>query len=158
MKTLATVVELQNEYTATVSVAKKAACDGCHKNADGSGCSVCTLLGGNREARAAAKNTVGAHVGDTVEIESATGRMLLYAALIFLLPVVLCLAAYFIALSLAGREGVALAACAIAFVLTLGGLWLYSRFALSGRCDVEIVRVVKTADDSSDPTRSPKGT
>ena len=151
MKTLATVVELQNEYTATVSVAKKAACDGCHKNADGSGCSVCTLMGGNREARAAARNTVGARVGDTVEIESATGRMLLYAALIFLLPVLLCLAAYFIALSLTGREGIALAACAVAFLLTLGGLWLYSRFALSGRCDVEILRVVKPADGDRDP-------
>lgn len=142
MKTLATVVEIENEYTATVSVARHAACDGCHKNADGTGCSVCTLLGGNREARARALNTAGAAVGDTVEVESRTGRMLLYAALVFLLPVVLCLAGYFAGLAVSGREGVALGVAACAFALALFAVWLFSRLVIAHRLDVEILRVV----------------
>ncbi|MBR6727222.1 MAG: SoxR reducing system RseC family protein [Clostridia bacterium] len=152
MKTLATVVEIENEKTATVSVARHAACDGCHKNADGTGCSVCTLLGGKREARARALNTAGAAVGDTVEVESRTGRMLLYAATVFLLPVLLALGAYFIGLHLTAREGVALASCAAAFVISFVGVWLFSRLVTARRLDVEIVRVV--AQNTSHP---PKG-
>jgi positive regulator of sigma E activity len=142
MKTLATVVEIENDNIATVSVARHAACDGCHKNADGTGCSVCTLLGGNREARVRARNTAGAAVGDTVEVESRTGRMLLYAALVFLLPVVLCLAGYFVGFAISSSEGVALGVAAAAFVLTLFAIRLFSRLVIAQRLDVEILRVV----------------
>ncbi|MBQ8341428.1 MAG: SoxR reducing system RseC family protein [Clostridia bacterium] len=143
MKTLATVVELEQENIATVSVARHAACDGCHKNADGTGCSVCTLLGGNREARAKALNTAGAAVGDTVEVESRTGRMLAYAALLFLLPVLLALGSYFLTLHLSHREGLALGMAALALVLTLACIGLVSHFLIGKRIDVEIVAIVK---------------
>lgn len=146
MKTLATVVEIENENIAIVSVARQAACDGCHKNADGKGCSVCTLLGGNREARARALNRAGARPGDTVQVESRTGRMLLYAALVFLLPVILALGGYFLGARLFASEGGALAVAAAAFVLTFGGIWLFSRFVIGKRTDVEIVAVVRAAD------------
>ena len=159
MKTLATVVELQNEYTATVSVARQAACDGCHKNADGQGCSVCTLLGGNREVRARARNSAEAVVGDTVEVESRTGRMLAYAALIFLLPVVMALVGYFAGKALWSSEGAALASCAVLLVLTFGGVGLASRLLIGRRLDVEIVRVVshRRAEPTEGDPQSRKG-
>lgn len=143
MKTLATVVEIENENTAIVSVARHAACDGCHKNAEGKGCSVCTLLGGNREARARALNAVGASVGDTVEVESRTGRMLAYAALVFLLPVLLALGGYFVGKHCTASEGAALAIAGGCFVLAFFAIWLFSRFVITRRLDVEIVCVVK---------------
>ena len=150
MRTLATVVEIENENTATVSVARRAACDGCHKNADGQGCSVCSLLGGKREMRVRARNEVGATVGDTVEVESRTGRMLGYAALIFLLPVLMALAGYFAGKALWESEGAALGACAALLALTVCGVGLFSRLVLSRRLDVEIVGVVTPTPSAPD--------
>ena len=159
MRTLATVVEIENENTATVSVARQAACDGCHKNADGQGCSVCTLLGGNREVRTRARNSAEAVVGDTVEVESRTGRMLAYAALIFLLPVVMALVGYFAGKALWSSEGAALASCAVLLVLTFGGVGLASRLLIGRRLDVEIVRVVshRRAEPTEGDPQSRKG-
>ena len=151
MKTLATVVEIEQENIAVVSVARHAACDGCHKNAEGKGCSVCTLLGGNREARARALNTAGAAIGDTVEVESRTGRMLLYAALVFLLPVVMALGGYFLGAALLEGAYGAPATAAAAFLLTFAAIWLFSRLVISKRIDVEIVALVKPASGQDDP-------
>ena len=88
MRTKATVVEIINETVAVVSVERRSACDGCHKAEGDKGCSICTLLGGKHETRARARNTAGAMEGDTVALESRTSRILGYAALVFLLPVI----------------------------------------------------------------------
>ena len=144
MRTLATVVEIKTEDTAIVSVARHAACDGCHKNADGHGCSVCTLLGGKTEARATALNTVGAAVGDTVEIASRTGRILAYGALVFLAPVLLALLGYFLGKHFLGIEGAALGMAGGAFLLAFLGIWLFSRCVIAHRLDVEIVQVIRS--------------
>ncbi len=142
MRTKATVVELENEQVAVVSVERRSACDGCHKAEGDKGCSVCTLLGGNREARARALNTAGATVGDTVALESRTGRILAYAAIVFLLPVLLGLVGYlvgFYLLSL-GKWAIALAFSCMA--VSFLPIWLYSRLVVSHRLDVEIVEIL----------------
>ena len=146
MKTKATVVEIIDPEIAVVSVERRAACDGCHKAADGKGCSVCTLLGGNGETRARAKNTAGAALGDTVEVESRTRRIVGYAALVFLLPVVLAIVGYLVGTVLSLGEGKAL-------LLALGGLLLsflliffYSKLVVARRVDIEIVSIVRKAE------------
>ena len=143
MKTKATVVEIIDPEIAVVSVERRAACDGCHKAADGKGCSVCTLLGSKGETRARAKNTVGAALGDAVEVESRTCRIIGYAALVFLLPVVLAIVGYLIGAKLSLGEGAAL-------LLALGGLLLaflliffYSKLVVSRRVDIEIISIVQ---------------
>lgn len=142
MRTKATVVEIVNETVAVVSVERRSACDGCHKAEGDKGCSVCSLLGGNREARARALNTAGASVGDTVALESRTSRILSYAAFVFLLPVILGLVGYllgFYAFSL-GEWAIALAFLGI--VLSFLPIWLYSKLVVSRRLDVEIVEIL----------------
>ncbi|MBO5355538.1 MAG: SoxR reducing system RseC family protein [Clostridia bacterium] len=146
MKTKATVVEIIDQNVAVVSVERRAACDGCHKAVDGKGCSVCTLLGSKGETRALAKNTVGAALGDTVEVESRTRRIIGYAALVFLLPVALAIVGYLLGSKLSLGEGVSL-------LLALGGLlisflliFLYSKLVVSRRLDIEIVAIVKEAE------------
>lgn len=146
MKTKATVVEIIDQNVAVVLVERRAACDGCHKAADGKGCSVCTLLGSKGETRARAINTVSAVLGDTVEVESRTRRIIGYAALVFLLPVVLAIVGYLLGIRLSLGEGIAL-------LLALGGLlisflliFLYSKLVVSRRLDIEIVAIAKEAE------------
>ena len=132
-----------NGNRATVEVKRLSACEGCHKKVDGEqGCSVCTLMGGDGIICAEAENTIGAQVGDRVVIESGTGRMLWYAALVFLLPIVLALAAYGVAAQLTEQAAWQLGAAAIAFVGTFAGLFVYSKRVQKKRCDAEIVEIL----------------
>ena len=127
MKTIATVIAV-NGGLATVETQRTSACEGCHKSEDGKGCSVCSLMGGDRKLSAIAKNTVGAKVGDRVAIESATGRMLWYACLVFLLPLVVTLACYAIATQLTVNAVWHLLGALIGFVGTFFGVFAYSRY------------------------------
>lgn len=143
MKTLATVIETPEEGIAVIKVERQSACEGCHRATEEGGCSVCTLLGGKNAAHARARNCVGAAVGDRVAIESRTGRILGYAALVFLLPVACLLAGYFLGKAFGG-EAIALIAAGGAFLLSLAALYCYSRFVVAKRLDIEIVSVVST--------------
>ena len=141
MKSLATVTEILSPEVAVVTVERQAACDGCHKNADGASCSVCTLLGGKNTVSTRALNRVGAAVGDRVEVESGSGRMLFYAALVFLLPVLFLLVGFFVGRALWGSIG-GLIAAGVLFLLCFVFLFLYSRFAVSRRIDVTVTAVI----------------
>ena len=141
MRNEATVVAV-NGTRATVEARRLSACEGCHKKVEGEGCSVCTLMGGDGTIRTEAENPLGAVVGDRVVIESATGRMLWYAALVFLLPIVLALAAYGVVSCFAAEAAWALGAAAIAFVGTFAGLFVYSKRVQKKRCDAQIVEIL----------------
>ena len=146
MKAKATVAQIIDENIAIVSVERRAACDGCHKAADGKGCSVCTLLGSKGEARARAKNTVGAAIGDTVEVESRTKRIMGYAALVFLLPVALAIVAYLIGTKLSLGEGASLLLALAGLLLSFLLIFFYSKLVVSRRVDIEIVAITQKAE------------
>ena len=129
MNTFAYVKEVKGKY-AVVETERKSACDGCHKNENGEGCAMCRIFGGNTKVSAKAKNPLGAKVGDKVEIGSSSGRMLLYAVVVFILPIVTAIAAYFVANSLGQGEGVCGVAAICAFVLTFGIVALISKLVL----------------------------
>lgn len=144
MRTKATVVEIVDKDVAIVSVQRRAACDGCHKNADGKECSVCTLLGGDRESRSRAANKVGALAGDTVIVESRTRRILSYAALVFMLPVLMSILGFALGSLFSMGEGGTLLCALACFLLSFVCIWLYSRIVISKRLDVEIVEIVSS--------------
>lgn len=104
--------------TATVLVMRQSACSGCHAG----GCFGC-----GKAVCAEAYNTVGATTGDTVELETATTRVLGAAALVFLLPLVAMLVGYLVGAVLSLSEGwralCAFGGLAAAFV----GLYFYTR-------------------------------
>lgn len=141
MITVAKVVEVNPEYT-VVETTRKSACNGCHKNADGSSCNICTIMGSDRTAQSKAVNKIGAKVGDKVEISSNTGRILYYALLVFIAPVVCGLAAYFIAQYYNASNTVVYVSVILAFILPFIPVAIYSSVVVKKRCDVVIVKIL----------------
>ena len=141
MKNEAKVIATDGIY-ATVEVERSSACEGCHKSEDGQGCSVCTLMGGNRKFSATAHNKMRACVGDRVVIETKTERVMLYALLVFLLPVVVAILGFVVASFMTDRAVWQTVGAAIGFGLSFLGLFIYSRNVQKKRCDIEITEII----------------
>ena len=91
MEQIVTVKALFRDGTALVQCRRTTACSG-----------NCTQCGGCAEAEpqlleVRAKNSVGAKTGDRVVVVSATGQILGAAAAVYLLPLLLLFAGYFLA-------------------------------------------------------------
>ena len=150
MKTVATVIETKGTL-AVVEAERTSACEGCHKMAEGNGCSVCSLMGSWKKLRSTAENRVGAKVGDRVTVETATSRVLFYAALVFVLPILLAIAGWLFA-GIFSKEvlwrGVG---AAIGFVLTFVGLRIYSGVLGKRRCDAVITSIISASAADGEP-------
>lgn len=146
MQTTATVIQtIQNK--AIVEVERQAACDGCHKNKDGSGCSICSLTGGSKKFEATALNEIGAKVGDRVTVTTRTERVLGYASLVFLLPLVVGVAFYFLAALITNEEIWQYVSLIFGFVISFFFVWLYAKQVAKKRCDVEIVEILEKTNE-----------
>ena len=140
MKVKAKVVRLEGK-AAIVDSERLSACEGCHKHAEG--CSVCSLMGGNKIISARAKNNVGAKPGDIVEIETETKTVLFYALLVFILPLAVMLTFYAGTGLFEISEILRYISALVGFCLTFAGLWVYSKFNVSKKCDAEIVSILE---------------
>ncbi len=138
MRVKAVVTEVSEKYS-VVESERMSACEGCHKSAEG--CSACSLMGSGKKISTKAVNRIGAKVGDTVEIETESRRVMLYAAVVFMLPVLLCLAFYGVASLLGFDETVRYVFLAAGFVISLFFIWIYSKFIVEKRIDAEIVEI-----------------
>ena len=141
MVTEATVISVSGEF-AVVESHRKAACDGCHKNAEG-GCSICTLAGGDATVRLKVKNKSGARVGDRVVVSTESRRVLGYAWLVFLMPIVLAGVCYSVGFKIWQDEMAAVLASIGGMVISFAGVGIYSRLSVSKRCDAEIVDIIE---------------
>lgn len=150
MLTIAKVIATEGKV-ATVEVKRKSACEGCHKMTLGEGCGVCSLLGSDSRFEAKAENGLGARVGDRVEVETGTGRVLFYSALVFLLPVVVGILLYGVSGWFFETELARYLLLAGGFAVSLFGVWLYSHFVIAKRLDARIVRICP-AEESSEHT------
>ena len=138
MKTKATVISTEGEF-ALVEVARLSACEGCHK-AEGGSCSVCSLTSsGVKKTTVRAHNAIGALVGEKVVVESSSRRMLLYAAALFLLPILLFVAGIGIAGLCHATLWVRVIAGFCGILLAFIGVIVYEKTVAAKRCDVEIV-------------------
>ncbi len=91
MTQIATVQRLIGEARAEIMVRRPSACG--HDCASCGGCGPDSMT----QVIAIAENRVGARVGDTVRLESETGRVLGLAAVLYLLPFLLLFVGYFLA-------------------------------------------------------------
>lgn len=135
------VKKTEGEY-AYVSVMRTSACDACHAKG------FCVECKKTMDARAL--NSVGAEAGDTVELESPTGTVLGYAAIMFLLPVVSAIGSYLIAslwLAEAMRLIVSLAFFIAAFVFIY--LFFNSK-RIREKNTVTIVKIIKKDIDNNE--------
>ena len=145
MQQIGIVREVFDEYT-LVEVSRKSACENCHANIDG-GCSACVSFG-SKAAVSKAENSIGANIGDRVIIETVSSTVLLYAAAVFLFPLVLGFCGYFIG-GLFEFEAApyffTLAGFAIAFLIVFATL----NHSAKKRLDVKIVRILQKGGDES---------
>ena len=109
MKQIGTVVEINGDI-ARVECDRQSACDMCENAA---GCAEKC-----KKVCATASNTVNATVGDRVEIETDTSKVLKNAFIVFLLPIVFAIASYFLAKALLG-ESLAIVVTFIVLVFSL---------------------------------------
>lgn len=155
MRSEGKVISIDGKY-AVVATERRAACEGCHKSSEDGTCSVCTLLGGESRLDTRALNSAGAAVGDTVALESSSGRMLGYAALVFILPCLLAIAAYFVFSHVTGSELYRSLSAVGGFAAGLVFAAIYSRFCVRGRADVTVTEIIAHAKDAADPTAEPE--
>ena len=152
METQARVIELDAEHgIAIVESKRRSPCDQCENKRDGAGCLTCSVPEEDPFVRTRAKNTVGARVGDRVVIATATGRVLCYAALVFLLPLVCGAVGYLLAaLFTASPLWRALSAlCGFALIFVCLRVW--SAKVVARRCDAAIIAVLPPAEDGTNP-------
>ena len=149
METKATVISTEGEF-ALVESKRRSACDGCHKQKEGSSCAMCTLMGDKAEFRTRARNPIGAKAGDQVMVKSPSGRVLAYGALVFLMPLLLGVLFYFLCSLVTASEPIRLCSALLAFGGAYVFLWLYSRFVISRRCDVTVTRILSSAAEQED--------
>lgn len=117
MEQLVRVKETFDDGTAQVFVVRESACSGdCHK-CSGCGAAKETIL-------LKAQNPIGARRGDLVKLESETGPVLKAAAVLYMLPMLLFFAGYFVADRLFGTG--ALGGCA-AFAAGIAVAVFYDR-------------------------------
>ncbi len=137
----ATVVEIKENQTAVVEVSRSSACGDC-----GESCMTCPQKG--KVLRVEVKNTVGAQRGDAVELISSSGRILGLAFLVYILPLIVGVAAYLLAAAWGLPEKPAVLAALLGFVAAfVPAILLNRRAAKNGAAGYYTLR--RCGDDSS---------
>ena len=96
MKQKAVVKSTSGQY-ATVEVSRSSMCDGCvNQNCESHTCAAGAMFGSAKTMTVRVRNPLKAEVGDTVWVESADKTVLGYAALVFLMPILVCVVFYMI--------------------------------------------------------------
>ena len=97
MVTRATVIKTVGD-TAYVRAVRKSACEGCDGCTDKGSCHTEVMFSDDSgEYEIKAVNKICAKPGDVVEIQTCGNYVLLFAFVIFVLPVIVSVAAYFVA-------------------------------------------------------------
>ncbi len=138
MRQIGIVSEVYDSF-AVVEVSRKSACEGCHANADGA-CGACVAFG-DKKTTAKAANPVGAKIGDRVIIETESKTVVLYAAAVFLFPIILGIIGYFVG-GLAAHTAAPYVGALAGFVAAFIVVWLTLNRVASKRYDVKIVSIL----------------
>lgn len=156
MEQKALVVSTENEK-AVIEVARVSACENCHKMKDGDSCAVCSLFNLKNTMRADAVNRIGAEPGDIVVIETPSRTMIGYAALVFLVPVLVGIACYFLVSALTTlKEGYLALISAASVLLVFVILHFTVDRTASGHATIQIVSVEKPYKNPGIDAYSPK--
>lgn len=116
MKQKAVVISTHKDC-AMVEVTRSAMCDGCaNQNCESHTCAAGAMFGSAKTMTVRAKNPIGATVGDTVWVETADSRVLTNAALVFLMPIVVCMVLYAIADALSSTTWIPYATAGVGFI------------------------------------------
>lgn len=90
----------------------------------------------------AVKNDIGAKDGDFVEVESKASAILLYAAVVFLLPLISGFTAYFIARNFLSDDITPYIISGVCFIISIFFLYYFLNRIVKGREDFVIARIL----------------
>ena len=122
MQQLVKVLTCDANGSAQVMLVRQSACSGdCHK-CSGCGAAEQTMI-------FTARNPIGARPGDLVTVESATGPVLKAAAVLYMLPLALFIAAYLIGM----QWGIGGLLGGLAFAFSIGIIIAYDRLVMKKR-------------------------
>ena len=149
MQTKGTVTAIEGGY-AKVEVRRRAMCDGCPNDRNGSDacghtCAMSSLLGDRKNMTVRVKNTANAALGDTVVLESAERTVLLSAFLFFMLPLILAAAGYFIAGALFASDAARWIGAVAGFVLAFAASAVAERRARKSDTVIVMKEIAKRA-------------
>lgn len=138
----AVVVETDGDI-AVIEVTRSSMCEGCHKfggNGDCAGhCEISGLVAGNgKTVRTRAINLIGAAAGDKVRIETDTNRVIGYAALVFILPIIVSGLFYFCGSMIFSSVAGSVLSALVGFALTFLGIMIYDRSKRSKLPEIRI--------------------
>jgi positive regulator of sigma E activity len=108
-------------------------------------------MGHGKDMETRALNEADARVGDTVALESDTSRMLGYAALVFLVPILALLGGYLVSELWTSRALYRYLCGVAAFALTFVGIRIWSERVIKRRSEVRVVKVIRTSDGQDMP-------
>lgn len=140
MRQKAVVLETKGNI-ATIEVSRSTMCEGCEKN-NGCDhhCDISGIMSTGGKMKAKAENNIGAKAGETVEVETESKKVLAYAALVFILPIIICALFYLAAQKITSSESIAVAAAIVGFVLTFAVIAVVDRKIGKNTPDIKIVR------------------
>ncbi|MBQ4354959.1 MAG: SoxR reducing system RseC family protein [Clostridia bacterium] len=143
MRQRAVVLKTEGKI-AEIEVSRASMCEGCEKNGGcGGHCDITGLVSSGGKMKAKAYNTIGAQPGDRVEVETDSRRVLGYAALVFLVPIVVCALFYTAVFALTESSGWSVLSAALGFALTFCGIALFDRKIAKRTPEIVIVSRLK---------------
>ena len=91
----------------------------------------------------ATDNEIGAKVGDFVEVEGKTSAILMYSAIVFILPVFMGLSLYFITQAFTKDIFLPYIISGAGFLASIGFLYFFLNNIVKGRNDFKITKILK---------------
>lgn len=151
MQQRATVLEADGKI-AVIKVSRASMCEGCHKMSGDGGCGghceITGLVAGNGKTMTArAQNSIGAAVGDRVEVESDSGRVIGYAALVFILPIIVCGLFYWLGSLIFDSTLGSVLVSVVGFVLTFALIAVFDKIKRNMLPDIKITKILEKASD-----------
>ena len=134
MTQFAIIKKLPSPYKAEVEVLRGTAC--------GDSCESCGVCHYASKIRVEARNDIGAQVGDRVEIEATTSRILGAAVLVYVVPFVLFFIGYALAAALSMTEVMRVVMSFAFFALGLGVVVAVGRRHRKNPITYNITRVI----------------
>jgi positive regulator of sigma E activity len=127
---------------ATLELDVVSKCTDCAKRAKPGVCEKCADYSESSSSRVVAYNKLGAEVGDTVEFGRALSENLIFTLLVFALPLVCAVMAYFISVLFIADNGIKTKIVSAVFIIATAFACAYAYKRSKTRCDYSIIKVV----------------
>lgn len=143
------IVTKTHGKNAEIEVTRSSMCEGCEKN-DGCShhCEISGLVKNSGKMKTNAINNIGAEVGDIVEVETESTKVIGYAALVFIMPIIFCLIFYYAAEALMHSQTASLISSAAGFIISFVIIIFIDKLKRNTP-EIEIVNILKKQEQSN---------